>query len=151
LICRWTDNTHQVCWGYRCVCDEISSAPLTLSLTIVGLIKFSFAMVLRNFLAFFKNPWRKQLIDPTSVVIVAEDAKFPEEDQSPLVDGMDKLRANSDRRIVGVCSWNLESGSARNGQFSPPGAESEEHSLNHNVDKPHMSLVDEIKYKGRKW
>lgn len=104
----------------------------------------------KDTIAFFANPWRKQLSDPISIVIVAEDANFLEEDQSPLVGGMEESRANPDRRVVGFCSWDLESGSARKGQFSSPDAQSDEHSLSQNVDKPHMSLVDEIKYKGGK-
>lgn len=72
--------------------------------------------------ASFANIYRTQLLDPRSVVVVAEDWKRPDEasdfDSSLCKkDSSDRTDAPAERVVVGVACWVFPEGSPRIGQF----------------------------------
>lgn len=96
----------------------------------------------------FRNLFREQISDPNSVVVVAEDTRVQEEDQSP--DGVDDPAAIPRRVIVGVCSWIFQNGSERKGQFAFPDPGPKEPALSRDLNQAHLKLVDDIKGAGEK-
>lgn len=65
----------------------------------------------KDAIASFANLYRSQLLDPRTVVIVAEDWQRPDESKDDSPDCTAKLV------VAGVASWILPEGSPRTGQF----------------------------------
>ena len=71
----------------------------------------------KDAVASFANIYRSQLLDPRSVVIVAEDW-YRSDEVSHFDFGEEETRDK--RVVVGVASWVLREGSERTGQFVVP-------------------------------
>jgi len=101
-------------------------------------------------IASFTNLFHEQINDPNSVVIVAEDVELPEEDPGTPSEGPDDTMVPRKRVVVGVCSWVFQADSARKGQFGFSDSAPKEPSLDRDLNKAHLTLVDGIKHAGEK-
>jgi hypothetical protein len=100
----------------------------------------------------FRNLFHEQISDPNAVVVVAEDERSPDEDNWVL-EGQETIASDGgcgkpNRIVIGVCSWILQEGSERKGQFSCPDFNSPEPSLDRDADPRRVRLVDETKEAG---